>query len=458
MDKYDSSTKKAILFVTCLSSFLTAFMSSSVSIAIKVIGEEFKMDAVSLSWVATSYLLSTAVFLVPFGKIADIYGRKKVFIWGLIVYSLFSFLTIYAPDSLTLIILRVFQGMGGAMLFGTTMAIITSVYTAGERGKAIGIYISSVYIGLSLGPVLGGILTHNYGWKSIFLINFPLGLICLILVLMKMKGEWAEAKHDKFDVPGSILYGLSLMAIMYGLSKIPHQEGFWILLTGIVILISFIIWEMRVEHPILNMNLFKNNKTFTFSSLAALINYSATFAVTFLMSLYLQYIKQLTPQQAGFILVFQPVTMALFASYAGRLSDKHESRIIATIGMSFTVIGIIMLALLSETTPIFYIIFCMIFLGLGFGFFSSPNSNAIMSAVESKNFGIASAIVSTMRLCGQMLSMGIATLVISIFIGTVQITHEYHLQLMQSIRVVFAICAVLCFAGIFASLARGQKS
>jgi EmrB/QacA subfamily drug resistance transporter len=457
MEIYDSATKKAILFVTCLSSFLTAFMGSSVNIAIKVIGEEYMMDAITLSWVATSYLLSTAVFLVPFGKIADIYGRKKIFILGLIIYSLFSFLTIFAPNSMVLIILRVFQGVGGAMLFGTTMAIITSVYSSGERGKALGIYISSVYVGLSLGPVLGGILTHNFGWKSIFLINFPLGILCIILVFMKMKQEWTEAKHDKFDIFGSIIYGIGLLAIMYGLSRIPHNEGFWILIIGIIIFIAFIIWEMRVKHPILNINLFRNNRTFTFSSLAALINYSATFAVTFLMSLYLQYIKQMTPQQAGFILVFQPVTMAAFASFAGRLSDRHESRIIATIGMTFTVIGIIMLALLSESTPIFYIVFCMIFLGLGFGFFSSPNSNAIMSAVESKNFGIASAIVSTMRLCGQMLSMGIATLVISIFIGTVQITHEYHSQLMQSIKIVFAICAVLCFAGIFASMARGKR-
>jgi EmrB/QacA subfamily drug resistance transporter len=457
MDYYSSSEKKTILFVTCLSSFLTAFMSSSVNIAIKVIGEEYKMDAITLSWVATSYLLSTAVFLVPFGKIADIYGRKKIFIIGLIVYSLFSFLTIFAPDSITLITLRVLQGMGGAMLFGTTMAIITSVYSSGERGKAIGIYISSVYIGLSLGPVLGGILTHNFGWKSIFLINFPLGIICIILVFIIMKHEWAEAKQDKFDIFGSIIYGLSLLAIMYGLSKIPHYEGFMFLIIGIIILTGFVIWEMKIKHPILNMNLFRNNRTFKFSSLAALINYSATFAVTFLMSLYLQYIKQMTPQQAGFILVFQPVTMAVFASYAGRLSDRHEARIISTIGMSFTVFGIIMLALMSESTPVFYIIFCMIFLGLGFGFFSSPNSNAIMSAVESKNFGIASAILSTMRLCGQMLSMGIATLVISIFIGTVQITHKYHFQLMQSIKIVFTICAALCILGIFASLTKGEK-
>jgi EmrB/QacA subfamily drug resistance transporter len=458
MQEYSVSMKKAALISATLTSFLTPFMASSINVALPSIGREFSMDAMSLSWVSTVYLLASAMFLVPFGKIGDIYGRKKIFLSGLVIYTLSSLICSFSVNSMMLISFRIFQGIGSSMVFGSGVAIISSIYPPGERGKAIGLTIGSVYLGLSMGPFIGGILTHSFGWRCIFILNFPLGLIAIIYVITNLKGEWAEAKGEKLDIWGTFLYCISLVLIMFGLSKLPVNIGYFSIAAGITVLLIFIYLELKISNPVLNIKLFKGNPIFAFSNLAALINYSATFAVTFLLSFYLQYIKMLNPQTAGSILIAQPIVMATFSPLAGRLSDKIDSRVIASIGMGLTVLGLILLVFLNEQTSFLYVIFALIILGLGFALFSSPNTNAVMSSVERKYLGVASATIGTMRLIGQMLSMGIAMFVISIFVGKVQITPQNHIQLMTSIRVSFLIFVVLCIIGIFASLARGKNS
>jgi EmrB/QacA subfamily drug resistance transporter len=456
MEEYSPAVKRAVIISATLSSFLTPFMASSINIALPKIGKEFSMDAILLSWIATSYLLTAAMFLVPFGKAADIYGRKKFFLNGLYINLIGAILCAISNSGTMIIGARVIQGLGGAMVFGTGIALITSVIPPGERGRAIGLNIGTVYVGLALGPFFGGILTQNFGWRSIFCAIIPINLVAIYFVLSKLKGEWAEAKGEKLDYKGSLIYGISLVLFMYGLSQIPKLHGFILVVSGIIGIILFINWEQKIDNPVLEMKLFRHNTVFALSGLAALINYSATYAVTFLMSFYLQYIKLLTPQQAGMILIFQPIVMAIFSPIAGRMSDKIESRIIASIGMSLTVIGLFMLSLLTETNHTGYIITTLIILGFGFALFSSPNTNAIMSSVEKRYFGVASATVSTMRLIGQMLSMGIAMLVISVFVGKVQIKPEYHIQLIMSIKTIFGIFAVMCIFGVFASMARGK--
>ncbi|KYK38589.1 MAG: MFS transporter [Theionarchaea archaeon DG-70] len=450
------NSKKSALFVATLGSFLTPFMSSSVNIALPSIGKEFAMNAILLSWVNTAYLLAAAVFLVPFGRVADIYGRKKVFSYGIIVYTLSSFLLGVSPSGFFLLVFRVLQGMGGAMIFGTAVAILTSVFPVSERGKVIGINIAAVYTGLSLGPVLGGFLTQYLGWRSIFLVNVPLGLAVIVLVIARLPGEWAGSPGEKFDIPGSLVYGLTLVTIIYGMSLLPEKEALYLISIGILGIFAFVKWETRIDAPVLNMNLFKRNVVFAFSSLAALINYSATFAVAFLMSLYLQYIRGFDPQNAGLILLCQPVVMVLFSPFAGRLSDKIEPRIVASFGMALTTAALFTFALLEDTTGIQFVIARLAFLGAGLAFFSSPNTNAIMSSVGKKSYGIGSAMVATMRLLGQMTSMGIAMVVIALYIGKVEITPEYYVMFLKSAKLIFTIFAGLCFGGVFASLARGK--
>ena len=448
--------KKTVLLVVTMVSFLTPFMGSSVNIALPSIGKEFAMDAVLLSWVATSYLLATAVFLVPFGRIADIHGRKKIFTYGILLYTASSLLVAISTSAIMLISCRVLQGIGGAMIFGTGVAILTSVFPVSERGKALGINVAAVYLGLSLGPFLGGLLTQYFGWRSIFMTNVPLGLIVITSVFWKLKGEWAEARGEKFDLTGSVIYGVGIIALLYGLSLLPALLGIWPILAGILGLLGFVWWETKVTSPVFNIDLFKNNTAFAFSNVAALINYSATFAVAFLLSLYLQYTKGISPQITGLILVSMPAVQAMFSPVAGRLSDKIEPQILASAGMGLTTIGLGLLAFLGEATAIGFILFSLIVLGFGFALFSSPNMNAIMSSVDKQHYGVASAMLATMRQIGMTLSMGIAMLIIAIYIGRVEITPEYYPSFLMSAKVTFIIFAVLCFGGIFASLARGK--
>ncbi|MEM2083039.1 MAG: MFS transporter [Nitrososphaerota archaeon] len=448
--------KNFILIVTSLGSFLTTFMSSSINIALPSIGKEFLIDAILLSWVTTSYLLAITVFLVPFGRIADMYGKKKIFTYGIFIYSFSSLFCVFSFSAILLVILRILQGIGGAMIFSTGIAILTSAFPMGERGQALGINIAATYLGLSLGPFIGGLLTQYFGWRSIFIINMLLGLIIIILTIWKIKGEWVEAKGEKFDFIGSIIYSFILIAIIYGFSLLPTIIGISLVLMGILGILILIKWEKRIENPILNVNLFKNNIVFTFSNIAALINYSATFAVSFLLSLYLQYIKGFDPKNAGLILVSQPIVQAVFSPLAGKLSDRIEPRIIASIGMMITTIGLSFLIFLNEETLLEFIIASLILLGFGFALFSSPNTNAIMSSVEKKYYGVASAILATMRSIGQTFSMGMSTLIFTIYIGNVQITQEYYQIFLESIKVAFIIFSFLCFIGVFASFARGK--
>lgn len=451
----DRQQKIAALLVTTLSSFITPFMASAITIGLPALSREFNMDAVLLSWVATSYLLSTAVFLVPIGKAADIYGRKKIFTIGMGIYTASTLACALSASPFLLILSRIVQGFGSAMIFGTGIAILTSVYPPGERGKAIGINIATTYTGLSLGPFFGGILTQNLGWRSIFFSNVPLGIIVLF-VIFKLKGEWAEAKGEKLDITGSLLFSLMLICIMFGFTLLPSLKGTLLILSGIIGLLAFIKWENRVNNPVLNISLFRENLVFTFSNLAALINYSATSAIAFLLSLYLQYIKSLSPQDAGLVLVSQPIVMAVVSPFAGKLSDKIEPRVLASIGMGIIVIGLSLLFLIGNSTSIGFITIGLILLGLGFGLFSSPNTNAIMSSVDKKFYGIASATLATMRLTGQMMSMALAIMIFSIFIGNVHINPANYSQFIFSVKILFVIFALLCFGGVFASLARGK--
>lgn len=451
------SLERATLIVTSFASFVTPFIGSATNIALPSMGKEFSANAAMLSWVATSFLLSSAVFLAPFSRLADIVGRKKIFNLGLIIFTISSFLCAFSPNIEILIVWRIIQGIGGAFIFGTAMAIITSVFPREKRGKALGIVVASVYSGLTLGPFIGGFLTKTWGWEGIFLFVVPLGILSLILSFIYFKEDWADAKGEKFDWKGSILYGFAIISLMYGFSELPGIHGILLTLTGILGIAAFVYFEKKQEFPVLNIQLFQNNRVFAFSNYAALINYSATFAIGFLLSLYLQYIKGLNPQEAGQILVIQPLLMAIFSPITGKLSDKMDAGKVASIGMALISAGLFIISFIGPQTSIWFIVPILVVFGMGYALFSSPNSNAIMSSVEKKYYGIASGTVGTMRLIGQMSSMGIAMMIFSIFIGKAEINPENYTEFIHSIQTAFLIFAVLCFIGIFFSLARGKS-
>ena len=452
----DKTTKKLVLFAATVSSFLSPFAISSTNVALPTIAEKFHMGAILMTWVPMAYILAGVALLLPFGKVADIYGRKKVFVYGIAVFTLASLLSGMAFSSLMFILSMALLGIGGSMLFGTGMAVLLSVYPASQRGKVLGVTIGAVYVGLSVGPFVGGFLTEQLGWRSIFLVNVPLGLAILSLILWKLKGEWAEAAGERFDLVGSLIYCASIVAVMYGFHAVARVSGALILAGGLAGLCLFLYWETRVEHPVLDWSLFRHNRVFALSNTATFINYSATYALSYLISLYLQYIKHLSPQGAGLVMVSQPVMQAIFTPYAGKLSDRVEPQKVASCGMGLTVIGLAAFAFLGEKTGLPFVVAILALNGLGFALFSSPNTNAIMGSVEKRYFGVASSIVSTMRLLGNSFSIGTAMLVFSHYIGEVQITAPYYAAFLVSVRMIFAIFALLCLAGVFASLARGK--
>jgi len=450
--------KKSVLLVTTFAAFLAPFLSSAVNLALPAIGKDLHANAISLGWVVSSYILSTAIFLLPFGRLGDIVGRKKVFFLGIMLFTISTFLIIFSHSILSLIILRLFQGLSSAMIFGTSLAIITSVYQPGERGKAMGINITATYLGLSCGPVIGGLLTQYMGWRSIFAFLVPFGIISLILIQRKIKTEWAEAVGEKFDFRGSFLYGIALASFMYGFSRLPSSLGWICILVGALMAIIFLLVENKISNPVFDIRLILKNRVFAFSGIAALINYSATSAIAFFISLYLQYLKGLDARSAGLIMISQPVAMTLLSPLAGKLSDKKNPGVIASIGMGITALGLILLCFITQSTPDYIIVLLLFLLGTGFGIFSSPNSNAIMSSVEKRHLGIASGVVGTMRMIGQMMSMGIAMMLISLFIGKQTINPETYRKLISAMRTGFIIFSVLSVLGIFASLARHEVS
>jgi MFS family permease len=342
------------------------------------------------------------------------------------------------------------------MITGTGVAILTSAYPAGEKGKAIGISVAAVYIGLSVGPFLGGLMTQYVGWRSIFYINIPLGIFIALVSVRKLKVEWADARGERFDLVGSVVYGIALFSLVFGLTQIPALSSLGLIVFGVVAATLFVVWEMRVQFPVFNVNLLIRNRAFAFSNVAALISYSATFAVTLLLSIYLQSVRGFSPEIAGVILVAQPIVQAAVSPVAGRLSDRVEPRVVASIGMGMTTVGLAPFIFLTATTPIPLVIASLAILGFGFGLFSSPNTNAVMSSVESRFYGLASGTVATMRTIGQVVSVALVELIFALIIGQEVITPSSSQLFLQSNQLAFLLFTVLCFFGIFASLARGK--
>jgi EmrB/QacA subfamily drug resistance transporter len=452
----DRTRIRAALIVATLSSFIGPFMGSTVNVALPSIGKDFAMGAVTLGWINTSFLLSAATFLIPFGRLGDIYGKKSIFLSGVVVLMASSAALALSVSGAMMITCRVFQGFASAMVFATSMPILISVVPPQQRGRAIGIATAAVYLGLSIGPFVGGIITQQIGWRYIFWLNVPLSLILLSVTYFMLNLDEVKIAGVKFDLAGSALLGVSLLLTMYGFSTLPSLLAAIMIAVGLIGIVTFVRYESRTKDPVLDIGLFRNNTVFGFSIMAALINYAATFAVSFILSLYLQKLRGLSPRDTGLIMIAQPVIQAIFSPYAGKLSDKVEPRTLASLGMAITAVGLALMILISSSTSMVFIVACMMILGFGFALFSSPNTNAIMSAVSRDSLGIAGATVGAARQIGMMVSMGIVMMIISLYIGKSDIIQANFDSFVHCVRTVFAVFAIACFGGVFASLARGK--
>jgi len=430
-------------------------MATAVNIGLPGIGAEFHLDAFSLSWVTTAYLLSAVVCMVPLGRIADLHGRKRVFLAGVVIFGVASLACALAPSAAFLIVGRIAQGLGAGMIFVTSTAIVVSVYPQAERGSALGLVITAVYLGQSLGPALGGVLAEHFGWRSIFVTTVPLAAATAALVLWSLRGEWVSEERAPFDLLGTALYALMYVALIFGLTLLPRPLGAACMLAGLAGVGLFVWHESATAHPILDVRLFHANRVFALSNLAALINYSATYAVAFLLSLYLQIVRAVSADHAGLILLAQPAMQAVSSPFAGRLADRVDVRGPVSVGMALTAAGLLALGTIHGATGTAFIVTCLLVMGLGFGLFSSPNTHAVMGAVEPRMYGVASATISTMRLTGQMLSMGIVTMILNAFVGGAAITPALRGPFVSATHVAFLTFGLLCAVGILPSLARG---
>ncbi|MCQ4635513.1 MFS transporter [Anaerovorax odorimutans] len=452
--KYEKDQKTTI-FVVITTAFVTTFTGSALNLSIPDMGQHFNVSASFVGWLVTAYMLTVAALSVPFGRIADLTCRKRILVIGILIFSLSSTASVFGISMWMLIGLRILQGLGGAMIFSTNTAVLISAFPGKDRGKVLGYSIASTYVGLSAGPVIGGFLNHNFGWRSIFVLTAVIGYVVLVIAWSKLPKDSCESKGANYDILGNVLYIGMIVLTMYGLSDFG-MELIPILLVacGLLLGVIFVRHELKMEDPVVQVRIFKSNIAYSFSNLAALLNYGATFAIGYLMSIYLQVVMGYSSQAAGFILIAQPALMAILSPYTGRLSDRISPFKLASFGMGLCAAGVLIFAFVGLHTPLWVIIGALVITGVGFAFFSSPNTNAVMACVEAKDYGVASSILATMRSIGHTSSMVIVTVIVSRYMGSQALADAPPELLIKTMHTAFLIFAVVCAVGVFISLKR----
>ena len=440
-----------VILISFITSFFAIFLSNGIIIGVPAIASEFAMNNVIQNWVPTIFFLVVAVFTVPAGQISGKFGVKKSLLAGVIVYLIASIGACLSFSTESFLIFRMMQGAGVAFLNVSAMAMVVSAVKPQNRGKALGFTVTGVYLATSLSPVICGFLVHNLGWRSMFYFVIPFLVLCIILMIVKIPQEWKTYEHDKIDKIGSILYGIGILAFIYGFTTLINPTGLALTIAGIIILIIFGAYELRQKSPVFNMNLFKNLK-FTSSNIAALCSYIAVMVVTTILNYHLQYVRGMDAQMSGLILIITPIIMAIMAPNSGKLSDRIHPQKLAALGMAIATIALGIVTFLDKSTPFYFIIIAMILQGIGMGLFSSPNMNAIMSSVPPKDAPTASASQATMRTIGQTMSLGLLTLVFAWIMGNLELSSQYAGMIVQSSQIICGICTVACIIAIFASL------
>lgn len=459
----NKTRQKYTLFVVIITAFLTTFTGSALNLSVPQIGSEFGSSATLIGWIVTGYLLASAVLSVPFGRIADLTGKKRILVIGILVFSVTGGLSAFSWSIQILLLFRILQGVGAAMIFSTNIATLISAFPAEARGKVLGYSVSSTYMGLSAGPVVGGFLNYTFGWRSIFLVIFLISFLVFLTAWRHLPSDSAahpeRHKKQQSDLPGNLLYISMLASIMIGLSAWSTSPiSKFLVPLGLLLFVLFVRQELRSKAPVVEVRLFSHNLSYTFSNLAALMNYGATFGIGYLMSLYLQIVRGYDSQVAGLVLISQPLIMAFLSPLAGRLSDRISPFKLASLGMAITALGVFSFVFLTEDYPMWRIIVNLVVIGIGFAFFSSPNTNAVMSCVEKKDYSVASSILATMRSIGHTSSMAIVTFITAAYLGQSKLADADPATLVILMRTSFITFTVICAAGIFIALKRKNPS
>ena len=442
-----------VLAVGTLGGFLVSFMSSAINVALPLIEAEFHISAVFLSWISLSMVLVSAATLLPLGRMSDLFGRMRMFIVSMAVFSVVAFACALAPSATALLVLRGLHGFSLAVGSVTAVSLVILAFPQESRGRALGLNVAGIYLGMTLGPVLGGLIVHNLGWRSMFVVVGALGFVNTVLPIWKLRHlEWREPKSGHFDFIGSVAYAASLTAVLLGFSLLPGVVGWALIVASAAGLAGFLWWETRAADPLLHVDLLRRSRVFAFSNLAAFVNYASNWAMLFLMSLYLQYNRGLNAQTAGFILVSGSFVQVVVAPMVGRLADRLEARYVASGGMAVCVVGLLGLSFLGQSTAYWYVILMLCVVGVGMAVFATPNTHAIVGSVELRWVSVATATVATMRQAGMSFSSGLATLVLALEVGRQEIVPADYPRLLTSVRISFLIFTVLCVVGVAFSL------
>jgi EmrB/QacA subfamily drug resistance transporter len=469
----ESGYKWMVLLVTTIGSFMAPFDGSIVTIAIPSIASSMMIGLETVVWISLAYLLVLTVLLINAGRLADLRGRKRTYILGFIIFTIGSILCGTSATGYQLVVFRALQGIGAAFVAANSPAIVTESFQSWERGKALGINAMAVYVGLTTGPVIGGILVQSFGWRSIFYVNVPIGILVVGLASTKLKEKWASSAGERFDFAGAVTLSVALASLLAGLT-LGGSFGWYssatlaLLVLTVSAFLLFIYAERSLtRHPIFDLSLFTKNRLFAAANIAALLNYIAISGVTFMISIYLQDIQGLQPESAGVFLIAMSVAMALLSPPSGWLADRFGSRSLSTVGMVIVTVGLLLLSQLNAASPVGDIVLRLTFLGIGFGLFSSPNTRAVMSSVDAGKLGVASGTLSTMRATGQSVGLALATAVIATAIPPQLMLQLFTGMTTQStiaggdfiigMSKVFLISSGISAVGTVASLVRGHE-
>ena len=455
--EYSEKEVKAVMWACYVSAFITPLLSTMMNLSLVNIGEEFDVGSHDLAYVNSSFLLTSVIFMVPLAKRMDIIGKKKMFVICLLIVAAGCIIGCLAPSFWVIILGRAIIGAGSAGLATVGMSILTDVIPFKKRGRALGYMTMCIYLGLSLGPAIGGILNDAIGWRLLFLIVLPLAFISIFIMMKGFKGEIANDAGGEFDVKGSIVYGTAILLAMGGIMNLPQTWAFISAAAGIILLFLFVYMQIHNPHCLLEMRLFKD-RTFTGSSIATFMNYAASYCLSFFMALYLQSIGNLSATEAGLMMIIQPAVQCIFSPTFGRLTDKMTNKILLpTVGMAITALGVLSVVFYDVDTPLYFVATTMVLVGFGFAMFSAPNTFVVMSSVPPEYSGEASGVVSVMRQSGMMVSMGIAMVFISTIMGsTDNLGPDTYDLFIQVIRYSFITCFIMCLIGTITSAFRGK--
>ena len=455
--EYTESEVRAVKRACYISGFIAPLLSTMMNLSLVNIGEDFDVGSHDLAYVNSSFLLMSVVFMVPFAKLADIVGKKRIFVLGLMIVIIGCIVACLAPNFWFVAAGRGIIGAGAASLATTSISMLTDVVPLKERGAAIGYQTMCVYIGLSLGPAIGGALNDLIGWRLLFLITIPMALASASIILHGFRGDIIRDEGGIFDIRSSVVYGISVVLAMGGVMNLPETWAMVSLLAGILFLALFVIMQLRSEHCILEVRLFRI-WAFSGSCIATFMSYAASYSMSFFMALYLQSIGALTATEAGLLMIIQPVVQCIFTPFWGRMTDRIRNKtILPTIGMGLTSLGVLNVAFFDTGTELWYIIATMVITGFGFSMFSAPNTFLIMSSVPKEYTSEASGVMAVMRQTGMMVSMGIAMTYIAITMGsTDNLGPDTYDLFIDVLKYSFGTCFIMCIVGMVTSVFRGS--